>query len=52
VLRIHSRDDLVFCRSGDRTNEASVKNAIAEEIRSQAFISALLIKKAIAFAWV
>jgi hypothetical protein len=46
----HYEDDLVFCRSGDRPDKASVKNAIAKEIHSQVFILGLLIENAIAFS--
>jgi hypothetical protein len=41
--------DRVFRSRADRINGARVKNAITEEIRSQAFISGLLIEQAIAF---
>jgi hypothetical protein len=45
----YRKGDRIFRERGDRINEAKAKNMIAEEIRSQAFISGLLIEKAIAF---
>jgi hypothetical protein len=45
----YRKGDHIFPKSGDRINGAKIKNAIAEEIRSQAFISGFLIEQAIAF---
>jgi hypothetical protein len=49
-LWLNYEGDRFFCRSGDHINGARVKNVIAEKVLSQAFISGLLIKNAIALS--